>query len=127
MGSNKLAGEVGFEAGGKAYVLRLGVNEMISLMDAWGIPPDDLEALFVRLQQLKTLTVLRELVLYALRRDQPTLTLLEAGDLITQVGFSKMGDLVYEAITWALPEPKPIKEGGGDGDDPKAPPASNDS
>lgn len=127
MGVNKLAGEVSFEAGGKGYILRLGVNEMICLMDAWGIPPDNLQALFVKLQQLKTLVVLRELVMHALRRDQPQLTLLDAGDLVTQVGFDRMGDLVFEAIKWALPEPKPSEEGGDEGDGPKAHPASTDS
>lgn len=124
--ANKLAGEVGFEAGGKPYVLRLGVNEMISLMDAWGIPPDNLGALFEKLKGLKSMVLLRELVLHSLRRDHPEMTLLDSGDIITQVGFDKMGDYIYEVIKWALPEPSE-EEGGGEGEAPKAPPASIDS
>lgn len=117
--TNPLRGQVAFEAGDTPYVLRLGLNEMISLMTAWGIPPNDLEQLFQRLQELRSFVVLREVVLHALKRDKPQLTLEEAGDVITQVGFDRMGELIMEAIRWALPEPQEDQPEAGDGGDPK--------
>jgi hypothetical protein len=87
-----------------SYILRLGLNEMVELMTAWELPHNDLQALFTRLQLLKDLTVLREVVFHALKRDKPQITVEVAGDVITQLGFNRAGELIVQAIGWAMPE-----------------------
>jgi hypothetical protein len=118
---NVLRGEVAFEAGGVRYVLRLGINEMITLMVAWKLPPSAGVEFFQRLGELTSLVELREVFLHGLRRDKPEITVEDAGDVLTQIGFARAGDLITEAIRWACPPAQDDADPGGgtDSGDPK--------
>lgn len=109
-----------FEAEGQTYTLRLGTNEMANLMAHWAIRPTDGETLFIAMAQLKSPLILRDVVLFGLRRKHPEITPDAAGDLIDAVGLDRTGELIAEALRWALPPPPEGAEAGRDADDPKA-------
>ena len=103
--ANHLKGEVEVSALGKSLTFRLGVNEMLEVQNALGLADKDDAFLAVfdsdRLRNLKTV---RTIAFHGLRRDQPDITEQEAGDLVVEVGLLKFGEIIREALRWALPE-----------------------
>lgn len=94
--ANRERGEVGFRAGNKDYVLRLGANEVCDLEDRYNMP-------FARL--VEGLQVNAELrVIRSMLAVGTGLEVKEAGDLIDRLGIDKVGDLIGEAVSLTFPE-----------------------
>lgn len=102
--ANKLRGEVTFEARGVIYTLRLGVNELIQLQDAFGIE-DDAAFLAELPSRMRGLRDLRKFFSVGLRRHHPDLTDEQVGDLMTELGLAEITKHAAEAMRWAWPEP----------------------
>ena len=102
--ANSLKGEVELEAAGKSYVLRFSVDAICSLEERLGkgfpvIANEMQDPLTV------TLSMVRHLLHAALHEAQPEMTLIQAGELITQAGgMVKVLGKVSEAIAAAFPE-----------------------
>jgi hypothetical protein len=111
--ANHMAGEVEVVALGRPLIFRLGVNEMLEAQNGLGLADKDDAFLAVfdeeRLRNLKTV---RAIAFYGLKRNQPEITEQEAGDVVVEVGLLKFGDIIREALRWALPEKD---EGARDG------------
>jgi hypothetical protein len=109
--ANKFKGEVDFEAQGKNWVLRLGMNDLIELQEKLGIEEDDLAKFFFQLARSmgRSMKKTRTAITVALKGNQPETTEETAGEIITELGFKRTGDLLAEAIKWAMPDPP---EGG---------------
>jgi hypothetical protein len=106
--ANKLRGEVAVEIGEgkdrKAYVFRLGVNEMIEVQTALGIEND--EKVFSVLGKLRNFKTVRTIVFHGLKGRTPDITEESAGEIITELGMSRTHDIILEALRWAMPEPE---------------------
>lgn len=111
--ANHLAGEVEVLALGKTLIFRLGVNEMLEVQNGLGLADKDDAFLAVfdedRLRNLKTV---RAVAFYGLNRDQPEITERDAGDVVVEIGLLRFGDIIREALRWALPDKD---EGARDG------------
>ena len=111
--ANHLAGEVEVLALGKTLIFRLGVNEMLEVQNGLGLADKDDAFLAVfdedRLRNLKTV---RAIAFYGLNRDQPEITERDAGDVVVEIGLLRFGDIIREALRWALPDKD---EGARDG------------
>lgn len=107
--ANKLKGEVEVEVGDgekkRTLVFRLGINELIGLQEALGMGDDD-EKFLATLDRLRvSLRKLRIGVRAALLCHQPDTTEEQAGEIITELGFRRVGEIFDQALRWALPEP----------------------
>lgn len=112
--ANHLKGEVEVDLGsGKKLVFRLGVNEMIRIQDALGLADDDAKFL-AALSSLRSFKAVRTIVHSALLRDQPEVTEEEAGDVVTELGMQRVGEVIQQALRWALPDRKPGGERRGE-------------
>lgn len=116
--ANHLKGEVLLEAGGEQFTFRLGVNEMIAVQDALGLADDDAKFL-VALSNLRSFKSVRTIVHCGLLRAHPDITVDQAGDIVTEVGIARVGEVIQEALRWALPEQKPGARGEKRGDRPR--------
>ena len=115
--ANHERGEVEFEAQGKAWILRLGINELISVQGAVGIADKDEEFLQALDNLSGSFRQMRAVVYHGLKGAHPEITELQAGEIVTAIGRFKMAALVVVALRWALPEKEPTgapQEGGGD-------------
>lgn len=110
---NHLRGEVEVEAGGRKLTFRLGVNEMIRIQDALGLADDDAKFLLA-LSNLRSFKAVRTIVHSGLLRDQPDTTEEQAGDVVTELGMMRVGEVIEQALRWALPEKKPGGERRGE-------------
>lgn len=105
--ANRYRGEVAFEAGGEPRALRLGMNELIALQDAMGLAEDD-EKFMLTLATIKGLRTVRKILAHALQGDgAPSEKERQAGDIVTELGVTKVGTLIQEALRWAMPDPDP--------------------
>jgi hypothetical protein len=111
--ANHLAGEVEVVALGKTLIFRLGVNEMLAAQNGLGLADKDDAFLAVfDADQLRNLKTVRAIAFYGLKRDQPEITEQDAGDVVVEVGLLKFGEVIREALRWALPDKD---EGARDG------------
>jgi hypothetical protein len=105
--ANRLKGEVAVEVGEgegrRTLIFRLGINELIGLQDTLGMKDDDERFLQV-LDNLRGLKRLRSAVRAALIFNQPDTTDEQAGIVITELGPAKVGELIGEALLWAMPD-----------------------
>jgi len=108
--ANRLKGEIAVEVGEgeskRTLIFRLGINELIGLQDAIGMKDDDQRFMIAMSDpsSWKSFKRLRAAVKAALVRNQPDTTDQDAGDVITELGFDKVGELIEEALVWAMPD-----------------------
>jgi hypothetical protein len=104
--ANHLKGEVEIQAGGEKLTFRLGVNEMVRIQDALGLADDD-QKFLLALSNLRSFRAVRTIVHSGLLRDQPEMTEEQAGDVVTELGMARVGEMIQQALRWALPDKKP--------------------
>ena len=115
----EIAVEIGEGEGKRTLIFRLGINELIGLQDAIGMKDDDQRFMVAMCDpgSFKSFRRLRAAVKAALIRDQPDTTDQDAGDVITELGFDKVGELIEEALAWAMPDksgtPSGVTKGKG--------------
>lgn len=123
--ANYLKGEVEIQTGdGRKHLFRLGVNEMINAQEALGLVEDDQKFLVV-LSGARSFRVARVIVHCGLRGAQPDLTLEQAGDILTEIGLVRFGEIIEKALRWALPERKQQSEQEGKKPRPSGGPTSS--
>lgn len=93
--ANKVKGEVGFAANGKGYTLLLDLN---ALCEAEEHVPGIMDG---GLKELKSVKAIRAVFWSGLRRHHPTVTLVEAGDIMQSLGVPEAGRLIGEAMAAA--------------------------
>jgi hypothetical protein len=101
--ANPLRGEVDLQVGEKTYTLRLSINaiaEVETLLDK-GIN----EILSTLDPQNARIGTLRAILWASLQEHHPEITLLDAGDLIGDVGAENAGPIIGDAIKAAFPAP----------------------
>lgn len=113
--ANHERGEVEFEAQGKAWILRLGINELISAQNAVGLADKDEEFLQALDNLSGSFRRMRAVVYHGLKGQHPDVTELQAGEIITAIGRFKMAGFIVIALRWALPEAAPGSQEGGGG------------
>lgn len=110
--ANHQKGEVEVEALGKKLVFRLGVNEMIELQNALGLADQDDAFLAVFDEhRLRNLGQIRRVILFGLKGSWPEVTEGDAGEIITEVGLVRAGEIIRDALKWALPDREPVEAG----------------
>ncbi len=109
--ANKLKGEVEISIGEgderKTLVFRLGMNELISLQDALGYTDDKEEKFLADVDSGRAFNGLkktRKAVRFALLSRQPETTEEEAGEVVTELGPQRIGEIIREAFKWSMPE-----------------------
>lgn len=116
--ANRLKGEIDETlppelegAAGLTVRFRLGMNELINLQEALGYGDDD-ERFMAEVDSGKAfrgLKRIRTAVLHALLKHQPEMTQERAGEIVTLLGPDRVGELLTEAMKWAMPEPAESK------------------
>lgn len=109
--ANHMKGEVAFQALGREFVFRLGVNEMIELQNALGVSDEDLGAVFEE-RRMRNAKHVRAVTFFGLRLRHPEITLEQAGDIVADIGLTEMFRVILRAMRWALPEKDPGLDGG---------------
>ena len=103
--ANPIRGEVELKAGEKTYQLRLSINSIVeieTLLDRGiGQIIESLDPDRVRVGTL------RALLWGALRENHPTISIFDAGDLISQIGAAVAGEKIGEALKAAFPPAEP--------------------
>jgi len=128
--ANRLKGEIAVEVGEgeskRTLIFRLGINELIGLQDAIGMKDDDQRFMIAMSDpsSWKSFKRLRAAVKAALVRNQPDTTDQDAGDVITELGFDKVGELIEEALVWAMPDKSDTPAGPPKGKDAAASPGT---
>lgn len=105
---NRERGRVEVQAQGRRWVLRLNMNHLLVLCDRLGVKDDEgiSKALLRLASQIGTIHGLRTAVHVALMEHHPGLTEEQVGELITEIGFERTGNLVIDTLHWAMPEPE---------------------
>lgn len=112
--ANPYKGEVEVQALGKAWTMRLGMNEAIELQGALGLDEDaGPDELIQKLQGMKTLKALRDFFHVVLKFAHPDITLQKAGEIVTELGLMKAATAVTQCLKWAMPDPDAAPGGGG--------------
>ncbi|MGG7518841.1 GTA-gp10 family protein [Allorhizobium undicola] len=111
--SNSVRGIVTREINGERYEFRLAANEWCELEAEFGQTTGEI------LQQFSAegeagkfnMSRLRSLFRAALLRGQPSVTIQEAGDLISEIGIPAAGALIVDVVKASMPQ----QEDGGAG------------
>lgn len=115
---NPLRGEIELVVGtgdeAKTYTLRLQANAMVEAETVTGLGMGEIIA---KMQQAPAIGLLRGLLWAAMREYQPKATLADAGEIISIIGIPKAGDVLGDALKWALPDadtsgPSPVATQG---------------
>lgn len=110
--TNPHRGEIDLKVGDRAYLLRLGANEVVEAESVLGMVVSEI---FEALQKPETVSmgIVRGLLFAALHENQPDMTLRDAGDLIGEIGMSeavsKVGDAIQAGFPRADGKPRPRK------------------
>lgn len=96
MGANPHKGEVEFQAGGEARTLRFGTNELCELEAELGLSTDQIIASF---SNSPSITMLRSMFRVGAGGLAPS----EAGELIDEIGFRQVSELITKALRLAFP------------------------
>lgn len=94
--ANRLKGEYDFEVDDKTYTVRLGANELI---DASGLGVDIND-----MASLSTISSIRALLWVGLRAAHPDLDLLAVGNLMTDMGIKRAGEVMNASLKAAFPD-----------------------
>ncbi len=100
--ANPHRGEVDLTVGDKTYTLRLSINAMVEVEQISGLGISDIIA---ELQAAPKLGTLRTLLWGALREHHPKMSLVDAGDIIGEIGIQAVADAVGEALSKSFPAP----------------------
>lgn len=103
--ANRERGQVGFQAGGKAWTIKLGVNAMCEIEDA---TDKSISEIGVLLGDPKTATIklVRAVMWGGLQEYHDGVTVKEVGGIIDDIGMAEAGKLIGEAFTAASPDAK---------------------
>ncbi|WP_374390194.1 GTA-gp10 family protein [Brevundimonas sp.] len=114
--ANPMKGEVSFEAGGDRYVLAYTINALVTLESKLGVTTTQLGELLganLSMGNLRTLFWAGLLANHDCTEE-------EAGNLISDIGITRAGELIGEGLTKAFPEagkstarPRPAAAGTG--------------
>lgn len=108
--ANAHKGEIAFEAGGKSYTLRFSTNAICELENALDRSIISISQDLVNAEknpESLRFSTLRAILWAGLREHHPGMTLVEAGDVMTEIGgLSKAVELIAEGFTLAFPEPQ---------------------
>lgn len=106
--ANAQRGEVELVVGDKTYKLRLGINAIVEVEDVLG--GVGINEIIASLDPANVrIGTLRAILWGALREHHPEVTLLDAGDLIGEVGAAAIAPVVGEAIGAAFPRSEGAK------------------
>ncbi len=112
--ANSLKGEVDFQLGDKTYTLCFPSNALVEVEEVSG---KDIVTVLTEWQQSPAVAPLRTLLWGALRKHNPDASLLDAGDLIDEIGASRMEELggaIGKALRFRLSgtfdDPKPAEK-----------------
>ncbi len=120
MSANPLKGEVAFEASGATYTLLYSINSLCALEDRLDMT---VQQIGERMSTAMRLSFLRSVFHGGLSTHHATLTEVEVGELIEDMGVKRTGDLIAEAFFKAFsdgkaasePRPRKAKTGAGTG------------
>lgn len=103
--ANRERGEVEFQALGKSWTMKLGVNAMCEIEDATG---KTISEVAVLLKDPKTATVklMRAVMWGGMREHNDDIPVNEVGSIIDAIGMAEAGRLIGEAFTAASPDAK---------------------
>jgi hypothetical protein len=101
--ANPARGEVGFEADGKAYTLKLATNELAACEKRFGIKINGFEAFF----RDPSISDIITMFAIGLQRHHPGTTDAAAGDIIDALGFTEAARLIVESVQLSFPAPTP--------------------
>ena len=103
--ANKERGEVDFQALGKTWIMKLGVNAMCEIEDATG---KSISEIGVLLGDPKTATIklVRAVMWGGLQEHHDGVTMKEVGGIIDGIGMSEAGKLIGDAFITASPDAK---------------------
>jgi hypothetical protein len=108
--ANPNRSEVAKTIGGKEYVFKLGTNEICNAENSVGKP---FSSIISELEEGDvSLTILRTLLYFAIRKFQPKTSLEEVGELIDLMGPSEAGTLLGDCIKASYPEISEEEEEG---------------
>ncbi len=96
-------GEAAFEACGRTWVLKLGLNEVIALIDKLEYKGDEDDFLPTLLRvEIDKPRVMRTTVHLALLARHPEVTEEQAAEIVTAIGVERAGSLIVDALRWAM-------------------------
>lgn len=102
--ANPLRGEVEMQVGGKTYLLRLSVNQLIAVQKLTGLGLVQLEAALADTANFM-IEPWRAVLWAGLQERHPEIDLEAAGDLIGEAGVALVTVKVGEALQAAFPQP----------------------
>lgn len=104
--ANRLKGEIGFEALGKSWTLRYSANAMCELEAALDKPIGEIVGMLRAMQSESgaSIRTLRTVFWGGLSDIHDGLTEKDAGEIITEIGFDRTGQLIGEALALAFPD-----------------------
>ena len=103
--ANRYRGEVGFEADGQQYTLRLSFNALCALEGKIGQTFNVVIAAMADPARMSFVNI-RALLWAGLLHHHRTMTIDAAGDLIEAVGIAEAVGLIGEAVALAFPQPE---------------------
>lgn len=106
--ANDMRGEVGFEALGQAWTLKIGTGAMRSIESETSKPITTIGRLLDN-EETATITLLATIFRAGLQRHHPDVTVEKCDDIIDAIGHEKAGTLIGKAFHAAQPKKK-----GGD-------------
>lgn len=100
--ANPLRGEVELATPDKTYIMRMGINAIVSIEDHFD---KGINAIASDLGQAEGMRIgnLRTIVMYALREHEPGITAEQAGEVIGKAGFAATAEAIQKAMVAAFP------------------------
>lgn len=104
--ANKHRGEVSLQVGSETYTLRLSINELCNIEQAFGGKP--IQEILGELENGDNvkLTTLRTIVHAAFKSSHPEMTVEETGNIMGEYGAAETVKKLIEAMTAGMPEAK---------------------
>jgi hypothetical protein len=103
--ANPHKGEISVDLEGQTYTLALTLNAMVDVEALFGLSFDEV----ISLAATKgSATHLRALVWAMLRKHHPTITLEQAGDLVTGANLGHLSRTIARVVTASSPDPKDV-------------------
>ncbi|WP_430261918.1 hypothetical protein [Neorhizobium sp. DAR64862/K0K3] len=104
--ANKERGEVGFEAAGKPWTMKIGTGAMCEIEAETGKSISEVgQAL--NSEKTASLTLMRAVFWGALQQHHDAVTIRACNDLIDELGVQRVGELIGEAFQLAFPQKQP--------------------
>lgn len=117
--ANREKGEVSLAAGDKTYTLRLSINALCELEDAFGKPVAEIVKMLQASDGVR-ISHLREIVQAALSDHHDGLTLKEVGSIMSDAGVDRIGAVLGELFAATFPSGKGDSRGKPEKNPPKA-------